>query len=137
MQEPTQSISTVFGAGTACAFAPRFEHFSKQAFSESEWEQIFAPLKARGVKIYADVFGLEAMKIAAGSDIAGVKIHSSDLADLPLLEAAAGWGRLILGDRRGTARRISGARHSRGCAAAADASAWFPGLSHCGRRPPS
>ena len=87
---------------------PRFEHFSKQAFSESEWEQIFAPLKARGVKIYADVFGLEAMKIAAGSDIAGVKIHSSDLANLPLLEAAAGWGRLILLATGGsTAREIN------------------------------
>ena len=89
---------------------PRFEHFTKQAFSEADWAQIFEPLSKRSVKIYADVFGLEAMRIAVGASIAGVKIHSSDLANVPLLEAAADWGgSILLATGGSTAREINAA----------------------------
>ena len=63
----------------------RFDHFKKQAFSEDDWEKIFKELNTEGVEIYADVFGLASLEIAKSKNLDGVKIHSSDLGNIHLL----------------------------------------------------
>lgn len=87
---------------------PRFEHFYKQAFSVDEWGQLLSPLVSRGLSVYCDVLGLDAMRIAHDLGVSGIKIHSSDLANLPLLEKAAQWGgQILLGTGGSTAREIN------------------------------
>ena len=68
---------------------PRYEHFRKQSFSPETWGDLLARVIAGGGRVYCDVFGLEAMKIASAAGGHGYKVHSSDLGNIPLLEAVA------------------------------------------------
>ena len=87
---------------------PRFEHFCNQAFSVEDWERILSPLISRELSVYCDVLGLDAMLIAADLGVFGVKIHSSDLANIPLLEKVAEWGgRVLVGTGGSTVREIN------------------------------
>ena len=74
---------------------PRFEHFRKQSFSATAWEHVIGALKSTGAPVYCDVFGLDALKVALNAGADGFKIHSSDLANSPLLQAAASAHRRI------------------------------------------
>ena len=67
---------------------PRYKHFKKQSFTKKQWLQIFKKLKNHKLtkKIYADVFGLKALKFAIKSNLDGIKIHSSDLSNIKLLK---------------------------------------------------
>ena len=67
---------------------PRYKHFKKQSFTKKQWLQIFKKLKNYKLtkKIYADVFGLNALKFAIKSNLDGIKIHSSDLSNIKLLK---------------------------------------------------
>ena len=64
---------------------PRFDHFKKQSFNEKTWNKIFKLLKKKNIKIYCDVFGEKAFKIAKSNNVDGYKIHSSDLTNSILL----------------------------------------------------
>ena len=55
----------------------------KQSFSVGEWKKIFKSQKNR--KIYCDIFGLKALKLAINNNVHGVKIHSSDLENNELI----------------------------------------------------
>jgi len=68
---------------------PRYNHFNNQQFKESEWQEIFYFCKELNTKIYADIFGFQALKIFNKYNLDGIKIHSSDLLNLPLLKEAA------------------------------------------------
>ena len=68
---------------------PRFKHFEKQAFSKPQWKTLLNKSKNLGVEIYADIFGIQAYKIANKYKLDGYKIHSSDLNNIPLLELVA------------------------------------------------
>lgn len=86
---------------------PRFEHFKKQAFSHDAWKKIFSKAARDGRRIYCDVFGLESLKVASGADIYGYKVHSSDLGNLPLIQALAETNkRVLLATGGSTAREI-------------------------------
>ena len=61
----------------------RYNHFLKQSFSENQWNKVLKSQKKR--KIYCDVFGIKALKIAIKNKIYGVKIHSSDLENFDLI----------------------------------------------------
>ena len=61
----------------------RYNHFLKQSFSVGEWKKIFKSQKNR--KIYCDIFGLKALKLAINNNVHGVKIHSSDLENNELI----------------------------------------------------
>ena len=61
----------------------RYNHFLKQSFSVGEWKKIFESQKNR--KIYCDIFGLKALKLAINNNVHGVKIHSSDLENNELI----------------------------------------------------
>ena len=43
---------------------PRFSHFKNQSFSENTWNNLIQKLKRKKIKIYCDVFGVKAFKIA-------------------------------------------------------------------------
>jgi len=65
---------------------PRYEHFKNQAFSKEEWAVLLTEAKKLGVKVYADIFGLEAFEVATRYKVDGYKIHSSDLNNTRLLD---------------------------------------------------
>ena len=64
---------------------PRFSHFKKQSFNESEWLKLINKVKKKG-KVYCDIFGLKAFKLAKKLNVHGYKIHSSDLLNYFLLK---------------------------------------------------
>lgn len=64
---------------------PRFNHFKNQSFSSNTWNKIIQKLKKKKIKIYCDVFGEKAFKVAKANKVDGYKIHSSDLNNLSLL----------------------------------------------------
>ena len=74
----------------------RYLHFKKQSFSVSDWEFIFEALNDVKNKIFIDVFGLESFEISKKFDIAGYKIHFSDLMNTPLLKLVASTGKELL-----------------------------------------
>ncbi|MDC0470430.1 N-acetylneuraminate synthase family protein [Candidatus Pseudothioglobus singularis] len=65
---------------------PRFSHFDKQAFTKETWNKLLHKVKEFGVEVYADVFGLEALELAIKHNIDGIKVHSSDLINVKLLD---------------------------------------------------
>jgi N,N'-diacetyllegionaminate synthase len=87
---------------------PRFEHFRKQSFGPEVWERLIPAVKALGAKVYCDVFGVEALAVAARLGADGFKVHSSDLGNKPLLQALAGReSRLFLSAGGSSAREIA------------------------------
>ena len=63
----------------------RFMHFKKQSFEEKDWKKIFNSIKPLKKKIYCDIFGEKALKLAEKYDLDGYKIHSSDISNVKLL----------------------------------------------------
>ena len=60
-------------------------HFKKQSFEEKDWKKIFNSIKPLKKKIYCDIFGEKALKLAEKYDLDGYKIHSSDISNVKLL----------------------------------------------------
>lgn len=89
---------------------PRYDHFKKQSFSRQTWEKILRAFIGRGARVYCDVFGIESLETALACNVFGLKIHSSDLGNIPLLEKVAGSNKKILLAVGGsTVREISAA----------------------------
>ena len=64
---------------------PRYQHFKNQSFSEEVWKKLIKKVRKKG-KVYCDVFGVKAFKIAKKLKVDGYKIHSSDLINHFLLK---------------------------------------------------
>ena len=62
----------------------RYNHFLNQSFSVNQWHKIFKSQKNR--KIYCDVFGTKALRLAIKYKAFGIKIHSSDLENFELIK---------------------------------------------------
>ena len=75
---------------------PRYDHFVRQSFTEEQWSDVIEPLVKSGLNVYCDVFGETSLNLASNFDVCGVKIHSSDLLNVPLLEKAAALGKSLL-----------------------------------------
>ena len=85
---------------------PRFAHFSRQSFSPETWADLLAGAVGRGT-IYCDVFGLKAADVALEGGAAGVKVHSSDSGNIPLLRRLAeADGRIFLSAGGTTLREL-------------------------------
>tara|TARA_B100000989_G_C19532248_1_gene470766 strand:- start:2391 stop:5516 length:3126 start_codon:yes stop_codon:yes gene_type:complete len=78
-----------FGMDLLTEDHPRYDHFCRQAFSHEEWHLVISTVKNAGVKVYADVFGVEALNVALECKVDGLKIHSSDLSNTHLTQACA------------------------------------------------
>lgn len=68
---------------------PKYEHFKSRSFSEKDWNMILSAVKATGLKVYADVFGMHAYGIAVNNKIDGFKVHSTDLMNTKILTRLA------------------------------------------------
>ena len=64
---------------------PRFEHFKQQSFTKNSWRNLIKKTKQLGVKVYADIYGIQAFKLASECRVDGYKIHSSDLSNFHIL----------------------------------------------------
>jgi N,N'-diacetyllegionaminate synthase len=64
----------------------RYNHFKNQSFSPNIWINLISELKKNKVKIYCDIFGEKAFKIANRLNVDGFKLHSSDLNNIFLLD---------------------------------------------------
>ena len=78
-----------FGPDLLTKDHPRYEHFCNQAFNEDEWHLIISEARKYNKSIIADVFGMEALKVAIFNQVDGIKIHSSDLSNIPLIQESA------------------------------------------------
>ena len=78
-----------FGSDLLTKDHPRYKHFCNQSFNEKEWEKILKESRKYNKEIIADVFGLRALEVALINQVDGVKIHSSDLSNIPLIEECA------------------------------------------------
>lgn len=88
---------------------PRFAHFEKQSFSRDIWESLIPAVKARGGRVYCDVFGTDALAVAVDLGVDGFKVHSSDLGNQTLLQKLATLpaSRVFLSTGGCTAREIA------------------------------
>jgi N,N'-diacetyllegionaminate synthase len=68
---------------------PRYEHFKRQSFSRDAWRDLIGRIKRAGAQVYCDVFGIGALQTALENGADGIKVHSSDLTNEPLLERLA------------------------------------------------
>jgi N,N'-diacetyllegionaminate synthase len=78
-----------FGDDLLTSNHPRYEHFCNQSFSKKEWRHIISESKKYNKEIIADVFGKKALETAMSNKVDGIKIHSSDLSNTPLIEECA------------------------------------------------
>jgi N,N'-diacetyllegionaminate synthase len=67
----------------------RYQHFKNQSFSREVWNNILSEMKKNNVLVLADIFGVESLECTDGHDIAGFKMHSSDLSNEILLRMTA------------------------------------------------
>lgn len=74
---------------------PRYEHFKNQAFAKDTWENILNDFIGRGARVYCDVFGQDSLETALACKVHGIKVHSSDLGNIPLLRQVARSGKKI------------------------------------------
>ncbi len=81
-----------FGSDLLTRDHPRFQHFCEQSFSRKQWIEIVSEVKKSGTKVFADIFGLEALSVALECDVDAIKIHSSDLSNTTLSQACARTG---------------------------------------------
>lgn len=86
---PAIKVQIYFADELLSVHHERYEHFSRQSFSENDWKRIISYIKSKGVKLYADIFGFRALEIASENDVDGYKIHSSDLSNAPLVDSLA------------------------------------------------
>ena len=63
----------------------RYDHFKNQSFNHKTWDYLIQRLKKKKIKIYCDIFGVKAFKVARKNNVDGYKIHSSDLNNIRLL----------------------------------------------------
>ena len=61
-----------------------FKHFQNLSFSEGDWRIIFSEVRKYDIPIYADIYGVDSLKIANNLNIDGYKIHTSDIFNIKL-----------------------------------------------------
>jgi spore coat polysaccharide biosynthesis protein SpsF (cytidylyltransferase family)/sialic acid synthase SpsE/glycosyltransferase involved in cell wall biosynthesis len=78
----------------------KYKHFKNQSFTTRDWDKIiFETLKHYDKdNIFIDVFGDIGVKIALKHDLGGIKIHSSDINNIKLIDNICNYkGEILLG----------------------------------------
>jgi N,N'-diacetyllegionaminate synthase len=70
--------------------------YRKLEFSPAQWSDLFGLAETLGMRAFADVFGLESIPMLLDAGAAAFKIHSADMQNLPLLQAVATSGKLVI-----------------------------------------
>jgi len=71
---------------------PDYKHyalFRDLEMPDADWLALARQCAALGIGLYVDVFGERSLALAGRMEVAGIKIHSTDMLNAPLLEAAA------------------------------------------------
>jgi sialic acid synthase SpsE len=71
---------------------PDYKHyalFRELEMGDGDWLALAKQCGALGIGLYVDVFGERSLALAARMELAGIKIHSTDMLNAPLLDAAA------------------------------------------------
>lgn len=88
----------------------RYQHFKEQSFSKNDWEHIFSSIDISKTRIYLDIFGFESFFISQNFEVAGYKLHFSDLGNEPLIKLLAETGKdILIGSGGATIKEISNA----------------------------
>lgn len=75
---------------------PSYQHyelFQKLEFTAAQWDNLFGLARNLKLLVFADVLGLDGLKMLDALHIDGLKIHASDILNIPLLEAVGRTGR--------------------------------------------
>lgn len=87
---------------------PRFDHFDKQSFAPDVWPGLIGGIKERGGRVICDVFGVRAVDVSENCGADGYKVHTSDLGNIPLLQAVRATGKPVyLSSGGSTARELA------------------------------
>ncbi|PIP67264.1 MAG: hypothetical protein COW93_01105 [Parcubacteria group bacterium CG22_combo_CG10-13_8_21_14_all_41_9] len=70
--------------------------FSKTAFTDAQWRELFHLSRSVGLKIFADVFGKKSLALLSKNNIDGFKIHSTEIKNSSLIKQIAAQKKLIL-----------------------------------------
>jgi N,N'-diacetyllegionaminate synthase len=71
---------------------PDYKHyklFGELEMPDADWLALARQCKSLGIGLYVDVFGERSLALAAKMELAGIKIHSTDMLNMVLLESAA------------------------------------------------
>lgn len=74
----------------------KFSLFKQLEFSNKQWKEIIHFAKNKKLKIFADIFGVQSMKLADKLGVHGFKIHSSEINNPKLLKLMSSNNKPIL-----------------------------------------
>lgn len=73
----------------------RYQHFKDLQMSFDNWKELNQLVKRNGLKLFCDVFGLDSYEVGKSLSADGIKIHSSDITNISLLNKISGWDKGI------------------------------------------
>lgn len=80
----------IFKANELCTTSYQYWDFFKSLeISYQDWNELIKFAKDLGLEFHSDVFGHETLEWMFESDISGIKLHSSDVKNYPLLKKAS------------------------------------------------
>jgi N,N'-diacetyllegionaminate synthase len=74
---------------------PRFDYFSRTAFTRDQWRKLAAHCASLGVTFLSSPFSLDAVDLLEDVGVAAYKIPSGEVTNTPLLEHVAATGRPV------------------------------------------
>jgi len=74
---------------------PSFNASKKLEIPLNEWPNIISHSKQQGLQVWANIFDEDTLEIAAGQDVDGLKLHSSDLSNHRMLDAVGSAGKPV------------------------------------------
>jgi N,N'-diacetyllegionaminate synthase len=66
-----------------------FDLFRSLEMADAQWAEVAARCRARGIRLYLDVFGRQSLELAGRLGVGAVKLHSTDLLNFGLIELVA------------------------------------------------
>jgi len=75
---------------------PRFEYFTRTAFSRQQWRQLKACCDEHAVEFVSSPFSVEAVALLEEVGVARYKVGSGEITNLPMLEAIARTGKPVI-----------------------------------------
>lgn len=75
---------------------PRFEYFTRTAFSPQQWRQLAAHCDAHAVEFVSSPFSVEAVELLEEVGVGRYKVGSGEMTNLPMLEVIARTGKPVI-----------------------------------------
>jgi len=65
------------------------ELFTRLEMGNAEWHSVASKCMEKGIHLYLDIFGIKSLRLACELSVKGIKLHSTDILNKPLLQAVA------------------------------------------------